>query len=85
MKAQEAKINPDTGEIEYEDIILDIDQNSEVIVRDSRRAEFEALCRPLIKFINDNYHPHVKAIIDCGGCELVEGLMGIPIDDYIRD
>lgn len=53
--------------------------------KEELRAEFEELSRPLIKWMNENYHPHISAIITPVNTELVEGLMGIPIDDYILD
>ena len=48
-------------------------------------TEFETVCRPVIQWLNDNCHPHVTAIIDCGSAELVESVCRIPIEDYIKD
>lgn len=48
-------------------------------------AEFEALSRPLIKWLNDNYHPHVTVIVTPVNAELMEGQMNFPTHDYIRD
>jgi len=49
--------------------------------------ELEMAARPLIKFLNnsDIFHPHVTAVVDCGRVELLEGIVRIPIDDYIVD
>lgn len=33
---------------------------------------------PLIKYLEDNYHPHVTANVTSTSVELVEGLMNIP-------
>ena len=48
--------------------------------------EFENLCRPLIKWLNDNYHPHVTILITPINAELLEGIQSTGIiHDYIRD
>ena len=52
---------------------------------EEKREEFKELSRPLIKWLNDNYHPHVKIIIDPTSAELVEGLMSFCTVDYIKD
>lgn len=47
---------------------------------------FEELARPLIKYLCENYHPHVTIIITPTSAELLEGLKSIGnVDDYIRD
>jgi len=48
-------------------------------------TEFEVAARPLIKWLNENCHPHVTAIVEPGGVKLTEGVCFIPIDDYIPD
>lgn len=48
--------------------------------------EFQAIVRPLIKWLNDNYHPHVTVIVTPTNAELVEGLKSTgPIMDYVKD
>jgi len=47
--------------------------------------EFEALSKPLIKYLNDNHHPHATIIIDTTHAELVEGIMVTETDEYIKD
>lgn len=46
---------------------------------------FEAVCRPLIKWLTDNCHPHTTAIVTSVGAELVEGVRAFATDDYLRD
>jgi len=36
--------------------------------------EFYQLCEPLMQWLNDNCHPHVKVVLDSVTAELVEGL-----------
>lgn len=56
------------------------------IVDEKQMTELEVLCRPLIKYLNDNYHPHVKLTIHPTGYELMEGLVADGnIEDYILD
>lgn len=47
--------------------------------------ELEKLARPLIKFLNDNFHPHVSITIDPCSAELQEGSCRIVTEDYIKD
>ena len=42
--------------------------------------EFKLLCKPLNEWLQANYHPHTKIIIEVDGAELVEGIMGTPFD-----
>jgi len=48
--------------------------------------KFEELARPMIKYLCENYHPHVTVIITPTSAELLEGLKSVGrIEDYIRD
>lgn len=48
--------------------------------------QFEELVRPVIKWLCENEHPHVKVIITPTGAELLEGPIGTGlIEDYIQD
>jgi len=41
---------------------------------------------PLLRFLNENYHPHVTVIVTPTSVELLERLLGIPeILDYAKD
>ena len=51
---------------------------------DKKHEEFTNLCKPLIKFLNDNYHPHAKVIIEPTWGELVEGLMSCKTEAFIK-
>ena len=41
------------------------------------QKEFEALCSPLNEWLQKNYHPMTKIIIETDHAEIVEGVMGI--------
>ena len=51
----------------------------------SQQDELEILSRPLIKWLNDNCHPHVTIIIDTTRAELLEGVCAFHTNDYIKD
>ena len=46
---------------------------------------FLEAAKPMMKYLCENYHPHVTVIIDGTRAELVEGLKTAQCDDYIRD
>ena len=39
------------------------------------KSEFKKAAEPLIKYLQNNWHPHVKVIVDCESAELLEGEM----------
>jgi len=52
----------------------------------SNLQEFERAARPLIKWMCENQHPHVTAIITPTSCELLEGkCVNTKVLDYIKD
>lgn len=63
------------------------DGNEDLIpMENDKQQEFEAVCRPVIKWLCENIHPHHTVIITPTGAELLEGQMCTPqILDYIKD
>jgi hypothetical protein len=59
--------------------------NINLTMTESQRAEFKKIADQMIKFLNDNGHPHMKAIIDTNTAEMVEGVTGYTNNDFIRD
>lgn len=49
------------------------------------QEKFEQLSRQLIKWLNDNCHPHTKIIIDSTSAELVEGITAHYTEDFLKD
>lgn len=47
--------------------------------------EFKDVTDAVIKYLNDNFHPHTKIIIDTNRAEVVEGVMAIKNDRHIKD
>lgn len=56
-----------------------------MIIKESERKEFEEAAKPMIKWLNDNCHPHVHVMIDCSSAELSEGVCTILNDEFIKD
>jgi hypothetical protein len=53
---------------------------------DTKRAAFIEAARPLMKFLCENYHPHVTVIVTPVDAELLEGTLCTgEIMDYVRD
>jgi len=56
-----------------------------MIFNENQIKEFEAAARPLIKFLNNNCHPHVVVIVDCTSAQLFEGVNRCYTEDYVKD
>ena len=56
-----------------------------MIIQEKQRKEFEELAKPLVKFLNENCHPHVTVIITPTSIELLEGLCAAPVTEFIKD
>jgi hypothetical protein len=54
-------------------------------VLDAANNDLFSLARPLVKFLCDNHHPHTKIIITCNTVELLEGIRGADISEFLRD
>uniref|UniRef100_A0A6H2A5C1 Uncharacterized protein n=1 Tax=viral metagenome TaxID=1070528 RepID=A0A6H2A5C1_9ZZZZ len=57
-----------------------------MILTENQRKEFEEKVRPVLRFLNDNCHPHVQVIITPTMAELTEGVCSTgQILDYVKD
>lgn len=61
------------------------DFGAEEEMNKEKEKKFEELTRPLIKWINEEFNPHAKIIIDVDSAEVVCGEMAFKTDDYIMD
>jgi hypothetical protein len=41
--------------------------------------------KPLIEYLNNNYHPHCKIIVECNSVEVLEGLEQSITKEFIKD
>jgi hypothetical protein len=55
-----------------------------ILTKEQTDAFVEA-ARPLIKWLNENGHPHVRAIVELDGAALTEGICSRTVADYIKD
>ena len=56
-----------------------------MILTKEQIAEFEKASRPLIKYLAENHHPHVTAIVVSDRAEILEGSASIINVEFIRD
>lgn len=47
--------------------------------------ELLEVSKPLIKWLNENYHLHVTAVVDCTSVELVESIAMNRTEEFIKD
>ena len=43
------------------------------------------LCRPVVKFLQDNYSPHETVIITDSGFKMTSDVAGMPLDNPYKD
>ncbi len=47
--------------------------------------DFESACRPLMKYLCENHHPHMKVIVEGNCAVLLEGEKCFNTNEYILD
>ena len=58
----------------------------EIEERKAFLEEIKKASEPLIKLLNEKYHPHVTAIVTPTSVEILEGIASIPkIYDFVKD
>ena len=55
------------------------------ITAEDQKAEFEAITRPVIEWMNANFNPHVTVVIGPTSAVLSEGAIAYTTHDYLRD
>lgn len=56
-----------------------------MIISKDKTKQLEEAAAPLIKFLAENFHPHVKCIVENDSIEILEGLALIIKKDFIKD
>lgn len=56
-----------------------------MVLSKEKMNELEKASEPLIKWLNENCHPHVQVNVDCGSAQLFEGVARVKNEKYIRD
>jgi len=54
-------------------------------MEDEKQKQFEELSKPLIKLLNEKFHPHVTIILTPTGAELVRGKCAFSTTDFVKD
>lgn len=52
---------------------------------EKERQELLEAAKPLIKYLNENYHPHVMAVVDLTTVQVFECIMVNSTEEYIED
>lgn len=62
--------------------VQEMDSNGRI----EKMRKLRKAAEPLIKFLNDEYHPHVTALVTPTGVEILEGILSVQnINDFIPD
>lgn len=91
VKFRELKLDLEKKELllsEAQDRISKLEQTPalSIVMSALLNAEFEEITRPVLKFLCENYHPHVSVIITPTTAVLYEGELSIgEINDYVVD
>ena len=56
-----------------------------MILTKEQTEQLQEASKPLVKFLCENFHPHVYVIVEPGGAEFVEGLARVKIEEFIKD
>jgi len=56
-----------------------------MILTEEQRKEFEEIITPVIKFLCENFHPHVTIIVEPTRAEILEGSASVVTDKFIKD
>lgn len=52
---------------------------------EEQHAQLLEAAKPLMKFLNENAHPHTKVIVEVDSAELVEGVSFVSTIEFIKD
>ena len=56
-----------------------------MVLTSTQHAEFCEVAKPLIKWLNDNCHPHCSIIITTTHAELLEGIAATETTEFLKD
>jgi hypothetical protein len=55
-----------------------------MILTTEQQHQLELAAIPLIKWLNENCHPHCEVAVDCGSAELKEGIARVVNEGFIE-
>ena len=47
--------------------------------------EMQEASKPLVKFLNEHFHPHVQVMVTPDGAQFSENLALVKIEEFIKD
>lgn len=50
-----------------------------------QNQEFLEACKPLMKYLSENYHPHTTVIVTATEAELMEGVQSVVTEEFLVD
>ena len=56
-----------------------------MILTKEQAKEFEEVCKPVMKFLCDNFNPHALVIIAPTDAEILSGSAKIFTEEFVRD
>lgn len=56
-----------------------------MIISKEQQEELKEAAKPLVKFLCDNFHPHVMVVVEPHNIELLEGVSSTPVEEFIKD
>ena len=56
-----------------------------MVLSKEQQAQFEAVTRPVMEFLNNNCHPHVTVVVDGTRAELSKGVCAFATMDCVKD
>lgn len=62
-----------------------LDSMDDKAIKNKQSDEFREKVKPLIKYLNDNHHPHTSIIITPTSAQLLEGLQVECTNEFIND
>jgi hypothetical protein len=52
---------------------------------EEKLKEFEEVVKPVIKFLNENYHPNTAIVVTVDSAQVMEGQMAIVTKEFLKD
>lgn len=56
-----------------------------MIISEKQREQLLEAAKPLIKWLNENCHPHCQVVVDIGSAELTEAIARAVTEEFIKD
>lgn len=55
------------------------------MITEEQKNQFEDASKPLVKWLNENCHPHTTIVVTQTGSELLEGLLNFKTEEFLKD